>query len=253
MLLRASFDDSGTHSDSSVAIWAGIVGDVGQYADLESAWQKFLLSPVEDNRSITKWHSVDCLHGRGEFYGWELGARDRARHNARQAIIDSGVVPVSFAVPREAWEQIVAPHAPIPLKSASAPAFTRCGQAAAQLAQRRRTPIACIYDAGQSCENFNTILGWCNTWANDMGVQIAQGFRPVASYIGLQAADCIATENYWVADRVVRGIPVELDAQQRAFFGGLDPISRIMSEDEMHRLAENWHLIEWGAEPDAQA
>lgn len=240
MFLRASFDDSGTHDNSDIVVWGGVFGEIEHFNSLERAWAEFLASPVEDERSITKWSSADCFWGIGEFRGWEKAARDRARRNARQCIIDSYVVPISFAVPVKPWQRIVAPVAPPKFNSANFAAFAKCGDAAIRVAKRQGKAIACVYDLGQRNQLFDQVVALHEERASEAGVPISQTFLAVADNYGLQAADCVATETYWVAVPFLKSGKIELDAQQQAFFGALSPISLFMSEDEMRSFAERW-------------
>lgn len=45
-MLRAYFDDSGTHEDSAVVLMAGVFGTEWEMRSLESGWQKHLDRPL---------------------------------------------------------------------------------------------------------------------------------------------------------------------------------------------------------------
>ncbi|NBW76549.1 MAG: hypothetical protein EBR34_12235 [Sphingomonadaceae bacterium] len=240
MILRASFDDSGTHKGSDIVIWGGVVGEIEHFAILEAAWERFLASPVEDGRRIIKWSSYDCHWGLGEFMGWEQGAKDRARRNARQCIIDSGVVPVSFAVPLVPWNRIMTGKVGQAFHSANAVAFSEAAKSGLKIAEVRKQAIAAVFDKGQQSPHFDEILRRYGDEAKKRKIPVSLTYQRVIDNYGLQAADVVATETYWIAGPLLRLGKIEMDPQQRAFFNGLEPLSLLMPEQAIRDLRERY-------------
>lgn len=238
MFLRASFDDSGTHAASNLAVWGGVIGQIEDFTRLEQRWAAFLASPAEDGRSISKWSSFDCRWGKGEFEGWKEGARDRARCRARKCIIDSGVLTVAFGVPKKQWAEILGGVFPASLNSANDAALAKCGEAAVEIAHRRKQAIACVIDKGQRSKIAERYLALLDDLAQRRQVPVSWAFQAVIDNYGLQAADCVATECYWAAEARFNGESSELDKQQQAFFANVDPIAYVMTDRAMKHLAQ---------------
>jgi len=76
-MLRAYFDESGTHGDAPITVIAGFVATAEVWAALEAEWSK-LLSPLAE-LGVTWFHLVDCQHGRKQF--------DRVRREIREDLI----------------------------------------------------------------------------------------------------------------------------------------------------------------------
>ena len=64
-MIRAYFDDSGTHWQSDVTAIGGFIGHAADWDAFEADWQAVL----DDVRAygITAFHATDCLAGKGDF------------------------------------------------------------------------------------------------------------------------------------------------------------------------------------------
>lgn len=73
-VLRAYMDDSGTHGDSPACVIGGVVGTATLFEQWYVETQKIFDNPQVIRptapRAIKDFHTVDCVHSRGEFWGW---------------------------------------------------------------------------------------------------------------------------------------------------------------------------------------
>jgi hypothetical protein len=67
-MLRAYFDDSGTHYGSKIVVVAGIMGSESQLLSQELLWRELLKDPVCGLKpAIAEFHAYDCFESKGEF------------------------------------------------------------------------------------------------------------------------------------------------------------------------------------------
>jgi hypothetical protein len=199
LMLHCYFDDSGTHGASRLAVWAGVAGASGHFFDLDKRWKTLLAEPLPGKASISKFGLADCRGGHNEFFGYSQGERDRVRHLFRQAIIKSGMHPISFAVDKRAWSSLVTGEM---LKSyacgAAGVAFSGCANFALQLASKMpQSRMACVFDRGQRNSETLSLINDAEIRAEQQGVSVTYTFAKVGDVTGLQAADMVATEHYW--------------------------------------------------------
>src|SRR5947209_3862900 len=89
MLLRAYFDDSGTHGNSEVVVMGGLIGTVEQWDRFEAAWAAKLACPLEGKPPLKKgFHLSACNARDGEFSHYSDAEQDALIHAFRQIIID---------------------------------------------------------------------------------------------------------------------------------------------------------------------
>ena len=79
-MLEAYFDDSGTHDDSEIVLWAGLFGNRYQWEFFNQLWAKKLADPSPGKPPIKRFHMVDCYNSTGEFAGWRRAATDFLAH-----------------------------------------------------------------------------------------------------------------------------------------------------------------------------
>jgi Protein of unknown function (DUF3800) len=65
VMLRAYFDESGSHKDSPILAIAGAVAPERAWEPLEPKWQKILDEFVD--KGVKEFHMYDCIHGFGQF------------------------------------------------------------------------------------------------------------------------------------------------------------------------------------------
>ena len=76
LMLKAYFDDAGTHNGSPIAVMGGLIGTVAQWERLEDRWGKQLADPLPEagKPRLQMFHMAECEASQGEF-------RDYSRPN----------------------------------------------------------------------------------------------------------------------------------------------------------------------------
>lgn len=107
-MIRAYFDDSGTHSSSGVVVVAGIIGTEPEIDTLDALWAEHLAAPLCGMKApLRRFHMVECEQSKGEFSGWKRTETDYFCHQLREAIIKSRVSGYGFACVREEWDRLI--------------------------------------------------------------------------------------------------------------------------------------------------
>jgi hypothetical protein len=79
-MLRAYFDDSGTHG-ADIVLLAGVLGTEWQHRSLERMWQKLIDSPLDGQKSrLSRFHMAECQSSHNEFAGWSRTETDYFCH-----------------------------------------------------------------------------------------------------------------------------------------------------------------------------
>lgn len=104
MLLKAYFDDAGTHGHSEVVTLGGLVGTEAAWTALEEDWQAVI--DIYRQYGVTAFRAYDCEVGEGDFQCIQKPIRDAisgkfasitAKHNELR--------PIWSSVIRDAWDQ----------------------------------------------------------------------------------------------------------------------------------------------------
>src|ERR1700722_10252329 len=107
LMLRAYFDDSGTHSDSDITVMGGLIGTVDQWEKFEHDWSPKLAEPLPGKPPLKMFHLSHCNAGRGEFSNYGNAEQDAVTHDFRKIIIDAKRTSTASAVDRKAWDELV--------------------------------------------------------------------------------------------------------------------------------------------------
>jgi len=103
LVLKAYFDDSGTHAGSPAVIWAGFMAHVDEWTDLEHEWSALL-----QREGLTHMHMADLANSRGQFDLWGEARRDALTHEFRQIIQARNIIGIGAVVRTDAWAEVVA-------------------------------------------------------------------------------------------------------------------------------------------------
>jgi hypothetical protein len=112
-VLSCYYDDSGTHDDSDVVVWAGLFGNKYQWAALDDAWAEALKYTPTNCRPLTHFHMTRCDNGSGEFDGddkyerWPIPEREKLAKELRRIIDANMMSGFSIGVAKKAWDELV--------------------------------------------------------------------------------------------------------------------------------------------------
>ena len=203
-MLRAYFDDSGTHANSSVVVMGGLIGTVQQWERFERAWAARLADPLPgyDKPPLKMFHLSAC-EGRWPKSGFEdySDAEQAALiHDFRRIILDAKLTSTASAIDRKAWDELVVGPYRAVLGSALEVCFADCIAETNRIAnpQPEVDTIAVVFDKGIWSERLQAIG---DEWTYPLGRPriVSVDFASVADVLPLQGADIVATENYWHA------------------------------------------------------
>lgn len=207
-MLAACFDDSGTHEDSKLVVWGGFIGTAEQWSGLDKAWRSKLARPLPGKPRLTKFGLADCEGHHDEFAGYSIAESDLLQNECRDLIIQAGVMGLAYAVERECWDRLVQGPARDFLGDAESACFAACFNGA--LARARHffpedLMLSLHFDRGRKSPKIDALIDRATKMYRGAPAIVNMSYNRVIDFTPLQAADIIATENYWHASRVIAG------------------------------------------------
>jgi hypothetical protein len=194
VVLKAFFDDSGTHDAADVSVMGGLIAHEDQWTDLEADWQAAL-----DDLKLRKMQMSTCEQGWKQFDGWEWNDRQRAIARFRGIIEKTKGRMLMAAVSRKTWDA-VAPYTRLG-EAFNEPidfCFNACMRHALEARRasaKEREPVVVTFD----CREQNIAL-WQSLAAGyekrypDRVAGFA--FSSMEKVLPLQAADMVAYEGF---------------------------------------------------------
>jgi Protein of unknown function (DUF3800) len=104
-LLRAYFDESGTHQESKITALAGFVGTEATWTTLEPKWQA-ILDQFAD-KGVRWFHMSEALAQRGQFAHLDKVRLNYIITQLGNILEASGAVPLFSAVVTDDWDVVV--------------------------------------------------------------------------------------------------------------------------------------------------
>ena len=210
MVLRAYFDESGTHDDATVTGVAGCVADGNAWAELENKWAA-LLARIRDEtgKKIAEFHAFKCDAGNEEWFGIDRSIRDAYAIGftnllARRDVFHSFAISVSV----EGWNSLVTPEFKAKFISPYHLCAEQCFGQSLHLSKKvySDAPIEIIYAAHE--EYSSTLHSALAIYLNS---QFGKSVKSIAfsrpnECIPLQTADLVSYEHYKYWKRQQSGV-----------------------------------------------
>lgn len=244
-MLRAYFDDSGTHDASKIVLVAGLFGTEGRMDGLDRNWKRHLERPIDGMKApLTRFHMADCQASQGEFAGWSRTETDYFCHQLRTAIIESGVSAYVAACARKDWDDLVVGDMRAILGSAEGFCIRNCFVRTVAWAQRntfdpkmtfifdnRPSPVkrdaGVVFDAFQRETVEPAVVGIAFLSSYDI--------RP------LQAADLLAWEFYQYAnDILLKGLEAPARKECLDLASSMALMGQIATPESIKKIVAYW-------------
>lgn len=253
LALGAFFDDSGTHANSKLVCWGGFIGTAQQWKSLDVAWRAKLDNPGS-NRGATrpplkKFALADCRARTGEFQDYSEPECDALRYDFRKIISDAGVIGVSFSIDRIAYDRlVVSEKAKREMGEAEGVCFAHCFRGARDLAKQfypDEKHLATFFDRVAHRGRLDMLASWVDQALALYGQEPKVGsvsFEKVEDWTPLQAADIIATENYWSAQRFLVDRDDPGDAHWQSFKNLIQSVGYLLNETQIKEALSQFGL-----------
>jgi hypothetical protein len=106
-VIKAYFDDTGTHPESPIVGFGGLFADEEAWAEFDAKWKAKLRAPLPGKRPLKRFHMADCMVREGEFQGYSEPEREAVIHDFRQIIIECEIWGYAMLASRPDWEDVM--------------------------------------------------------------------------------------------------------------------------------------------------
>jgi uncharacterized protein DUF3800 len=199
-LLRAFFDESGTHDCARITGVCGYIGPASQWDALQCEWESELLRFSNDSgHIIDAFHAYDCENGQDFWFGLQREIREAYYQKLASVIAKyQNIVGIAFLIDKKSWDDIATPEFKEKYKSPYQMCAEMCFQQIAAYSKHRakNTPVSLVFAehpkyTDHVSEVFNVYMN-NKLWANVN----ALAFSSPRQCSPLQCADMISYEAY---------------------------------------------------------
>jgi hypothetical protein len=224
VMLRAFFDDSGTHEGgrfgpSKVVAVAGVFGTEGELRGLEDEWRKHLKRPLDGTKPpLSRFHMTECQNSHGEFAGWSRTETDYFCHQLGTVIIESGVSAYGMACFRKDWDELITGDTRAILGDAEGNAVRNCFLKATAWAQEFTFDPKMMFfldDRPHRQRENRVVFNVFEMQALPPPELVGLSFVTSHDFPALQAADLIAWEFYQYAKDTLESGRIELPKREQ--------------------------------------
>lgn len=202
-MLRAYFDDSGTHGDSPVVVVGGLIGLTEDWGKLEDEWRAKLAFPLPGKPPLKAFHLSHLVGHYCEFRDYKSAECDALRHDFRQIILEANLRQLSMVASRLDWDElVVSPYREF-MGSAEEACFIGFIKKSIEVVKEINVPelkIDFIYDVGRKTPQLENAIKFIEN--KEYRPEVASvSWGRVKDMPPLQSADMIANENYRAAKK----------------------------------------------------
>ncbi|MDO9489305.1 MAG: hypothetical protein Q7J32_13105 [Sphingomonadaceae bacterium] len=243
-MLECYFDDSGTHGDSKIVTWGGLMGTSKQWDYLDKRWRKLLAEPLPGKPPLKQFHLSHCAALDGEFKDYKRGESDRLRYLFRQIIADAKLESYSFSVSTRDFDDLVRGRARDYFGSPERLAITGClGRSLIRANELGHEFVSIILDQGRMSDEIRAYAKAVEDTYIGAAALVSIAAMKVGHWTPLQAADTVATEGYWSArTRLERGAP-EYSPHLKSMLGKLEVMrGYIMERSHLEKLVRTYRV-----------
>jgi hypothetical protein len=236
LLMLKAYNGSGTHGGRGVVVMGGLVGAVDQWEAFEVEWAALLADPLPKAHKppLRMFHLSHCRNHWGEFADYSDAESDAVTHDFRRLVMDAGLFSFAAAIEREPWRELAATK----FGSDIGACVGRCIEAAIGFASDHPLgdSAGLVFDRGM--------------WTQELEIRTTPFTYPlvrprirsitactVEDVLPLQAADIVATENYWHALEVLKlGIDAAPRAHMQHYLGEMPHLGVILDRPAIEAL-----------------
>lgn len=250
-MLECYFDDSGTHQNSKIAVWGGVIGARTDFEKLDLEWKKLLKSPLQDSEkpALSQFHLAHLMLKEEEFRNYTPTECDVVRKSFRDVIIESRLFFFACIAVVDDWKNTASDIEKRYLGDAKDLCFYGVLEKISELAMLTNTKITCHFDQGARSIVTNSIEMALNVGRANFMQHVNIQYGSVKNITGLQAADTIAYEAYGFGHHLINPgstpeNPHFIDLRTRA-----DGMFLSLHKEEMIAFLERWHSFFGHASP----
>jgi hypothetical protein len=172
------------------------------------AWRAKLARPLPGKRCLTKFGLADCEGHHDEFAGYSTAESDLLQNECREIIIQAGLIGFAYSIERECWERLVQGPAREFFGDAECACFSSCFNGAIDRARHlypEDLMLSLHFDRGRKSPKLDALIDRGTKLYRGSPAIVNMSYNRVIDFTPLQAADIMATENYWHASSVIAG------------------------------------------------
>jgi Protein of unknown function (DUF3800) len=242
VVLKAYFDDSGTHDQSKAVVWAGFMATSDEWALFEPPW-----AALRDREGLTRFHAADFQNGEGECKNpleWPAARREAVRADFRAIIASRKVIGLGAVVRADDWYALSDPALISRFGDPINLALEHCIQlalhwacAAAVQQTGRVEKVQFFFDLREPKMTEARIRDIGKRYESEWFEGLS--FVQMRNILPLQAADMLAYETYRLETSRIKGSGTEppLGAHLNAMLRGVPIYGQYYDEAALRRLA----------------
>lgn len=202
-MLKAYFDDAGTHAGAPVVVLGGLIGTVAQLEILEEAWARQLYDPLPEvgKASLSMFHMSHCEAAEGEFRDYKPVERMLVAQHFRDIMARTNLASTASAIDVVAWDDLVKGSVRDFLGPALEKCFVNCLDRVRDYSfdHEQGKHVEVVFDEGIENGRLHEIIDIYTDQQLGRVNFFSIKFGKVKCIYPLQAADIVATQNYWLA------------------------------------------------------